>query len=59
MNQPTEIAATLPRVTSLAPQFLVNDLQRSIGFYRKLGFEFGDIWGGFYAIGRIDRRKCT
>jgi len=29
-----------PRLTSLAPQFLVDDLQRSIAYYRdKLGFE--------------------
>jgi catechol 2,3-dioxygenase-like lactoylglutathione lyase family enzyme len=42
------------RVTSLAPQFLVDDLDRSIAFYRKLGLVFGESWGGFYAIGRID-----
>jgi catechol 2,3-dioxygenase-like lactoylglutathione lyase family enzyme len=27
-----------PRVTSFAPQFLVDDLERSIGYYEKLGF---------------------
>lgn len=43
-----------PRVTSLAPQLLVDDLQRSIDYYRKLGFEFGEPWGGFYAIGLVD-----
>jgi catechol 2,3-dioxygenase-like lactoylglutathione lyase family enzyme len=43
-----------PRVTSLAPQFLVDDLQQSIAYYRKLGFEFGEPWGGFYAIGLLD-----
>jgi catechol 2,3-dioxygenase-like lactoylglutathione lyase family enzyme len=43
-----------PRVTSLAPQFLVDDLGRSIAFYRKLGFAFGEPWGGFYAIGTLD-----
>ena len=44
-----------PRLTSLAPQFLVDDLQRSIAFYRDvLGFAFGDPWGGFYAIGQRD-----
>ena len=43
-----------PRVTSLAPQFLVDDLQQSITYYRKLGFEFGEPWGGFYAIGLLD-----
>ena len=43
-----------PRVTSLAPQFLVNDLARSMSYYRKLGFKFGEPWGGFYAIGELD-----
>jgi catechol 2,3-dioxygenase-like lactoylglutathione lyase family enzyme len=43
------------RVTSLAPQFLVDDLDRSITYYRDtLGFTFGDSWGGFYAIGQIN-----
>ena len=43
-----------PRVTSFAPQFLVDDLERSIAYYRKLGFTFGEPWGGFYAIGHLD-----
>lgn len=44
-----------PRITSLAPQFLVDDLERSIAYYRSaLGFTFDEPWGGFYAIGRID-----
>lgn len=43
-----------PRVTSLAPQFLVDDLERSIAYYRKLGFTFGEPWDGFYAIGELD-----
>ena len=42
------------RLTSLAPQFLVDDLTRSIAFYEKLGFTFGEPWGGFYAIGFRD-----
>jgi catechol 2,3-dioxygenase-like lactoylglutathione lyase family enzyme len=42
------------RVTSFAPQFLVDDLERSIAYYRKLGFTFGEPWGGFYAIGTLD-----
>jgi catechol 2,3-dioxygenase-like lactoylglutathione lyase family enzyme len=42
------------RLTSFAPQFLVDDLERSMGFYRKLGFRFGEPWGGFYAIGHLD-----
>jgi catechol 2,3-dioxygenase-like lactoylglutathione lyase family enzyme len=43
-----------PRVTSLAPQFLVDDLARSMAYYRRLGFVFGEAWGGFYAIGSLD-----
>ena len=42
------------RVTSLAPQFLVDDLERSIAYYRRLGFKFGEPWDGFYAIGNLD-----
>lgn len=45
---------TRPRVTSLAPQLLVDDLTRSIAYYEKLGFTFGDPWEGFYAIGYVD-----
>ncbi len=45
---------TKPRLTSLAPQLLVDDLHRAIAFYRTLGFTFGEPWGGFYAIGRLD-----
>jgi catechol 2,3-dioxygenase-like lactoylglutathione lyase family enzyme len=43
-----------PRVTSFAPQFLVDDLVRSMTFYQKLGFTFGEPWDGFYAIGERD-----
>jgi hypothetical protein len=43
-----------PRLTSLAPQFLVDDLARAMAYYQKLGFAFGDPWDGFYAIGRLD-----
>ena len=45
---------TNPRVTSFAPQFLVDDLARSITYYEKLGFKFGEPWDGFYAIGQLD-----
>ena len=45
---------TKPRLTSFAPQFLVDDLARSIAYYRKLGFTFGEPWEGFYAIGELD-----
>ena len=30
------------------------DLARSIEFYQKLGFRFGEPWAGFYAIGHLD-----
>ena len=43
-----------PRVTSFAPQFLVDDLERSIAYYEKLGFTFAERWEGFYAIGLLD-----
>ena len=43
-----------PRLTSFAPQFLVDDLARSMAYYQKLGFVFGDPWDGFYAIGEMD-----
>ena len=46
--------ATKARITSFAPQFLVDDLDRSISFYEKLGFKFGQTWEGFYAIGYRD-----
>ncbi|MFL6234331.1 MAG: VOC family protein [Thermoanaerobaculia bacterium] len=42
------------RVTSFAPQFLVDDLERSISYYQKIGFTFGEPWNGFYAIGQLD-----
>jgi catechol 2,3-dioxygenase-like lactoylglutathione lyase family enzyme len=43
-----------PRVTSFAPQFLVDDLARAMAYYEKLGFTFGEPWDGFYAIGQVD-----
>lgn len=43
-----------PHLTSFAPQFLVDDLERSIAYYQKLGFTFGEPWDGFYAIGQLD-----
>lgn len=45
---------TSARLTSFAPQFLVDDLARSIAFYERLGFAFGESWEGFYAIGILD-----
>ena len=43
-----------PRVTSFAPQFLVDHLEDSIAYYRKIGFTFGEVWDGFYVIGQLD-----
>lgn len=43
-----------PRLTSLAPQLLVDDIHRAIAYYEKLGFVFGEPWDGFYAIGHLD-----
>jgi len=48
------MTTTKPRVTSLAPQFLVDDLERSMTYYKRLGFTFGEPWDGFYAIGVLD-----
>jgi len=44
-----------PRITSFAPQLLVDDLDQAINFYSDvLGFSFGPAWRGFYAIGERD-----
>jgi len=49
------MAVDAPRITSFAPQLLVDDLERAIKFYRDvLGFSFGPTWRGFYAIGERD-----
>jgi hypothetical protein len=44
--------AMKPRVTSFAPQFLVDDLARSIAYYNKLGFAFGEPWTAFMPSAR-------
>jgi hypothetical protein len=31
-----------PRLTSFAPPFLVDDLERSIAYHQKIGFTFGE-----------------
>ena len=46
--------ASEPRVTSFAPQFLVDDLERSMTYYQRIGFTFDEPWDGFYAIGHLD-----
>ena len=48
MKSPSLKAVT--EVTSLAPQFLVNDLSEAIGYYRdRLGFEPDFVYESFYA----------
>ena len=38
------------RVTSIAPQFLVDDLERSVAYYRDaLGFDVDFVYESFYA----------
>jgi catechol 2,3-dioxygenase-like lactoylglutathione lyase family enzyme len=46
--------ALKPRMTSFAPQFLVDDLERSMAYYNKLGFVFGEPWDGYYGIGELN-----
>jgi catechol 2,3-dioxygenase-like lactoylglutathione lyase family enzyme len=48
------IPMSKPQLTSFAPQFLVDDLVRSMAYYQRLGFVFGEPWDGFYAIGLLD-----
>jgi catechol 2,3-dioxygenase-like lactoylglutathione lyase family enzyme len=43
-----------PRVTSFAPQFLIDNIERSVTYYQKLGFVFNEPWEGFYAVGELD-----
>jgi len=50
----TDLPLKRPRLTSFAPQFLVDNLERSMAFYKELGFTFDDPWEGFYAIGHRD-----
>src|SRR5262249_3838110 len=45
---------TQPRLTSFAPQLLVDDLSRAMSYYEKIGFTFGTPWEGFYAVGEMD-----
>jgi uncharacterized glyoxalase superfamily protein PhnB len=61
-NPPTETVTT--RVTSLAPQFLVDDLPAAVAYYRdRLGFETDFVYEAFYASVSRDgfsiHLKCT
>src|SRR5690349_15640865 len=48
MQSPSKKTAT--RITSLAPQFLVDDLAKSVAWYReRLGFEPDFVYESFYA----------
>jgi hypothetical protein len=35
----------------------VDDLNRTMAFYQKLGFTFDEPWEGFYAIGNLTARN--
>jgi predicted enzyme related to lactoylglutathione lyase len=49
------MAENSQRITSFAPQLLMDDLERAIKLYSDvLGFSFGPTWRGFYAIGERD-----
>jgi len=55
-----EVATTArpAKVTGIAPQFLVDDLQRSIGYYvQRLGFALDFVYEGFYAS--VSRDGCS
>ena len=41
-------------ILALVESLLVDDLKRSIAYYQKIGFTFGEPWEGFYAIGILD-----
>src|SRR5262249_54022801 len=46
----TQITSLAPRITSLAPQFLVDDLSAAIAWYRdRLGSEPDFVYDSFYA----------
>jgi hypothetical protein len=45
------------RLASFAPQFLVDDLDRSIAYYRKIGIRFGEPWEGFYGLFRTSGQR--
>ena len=46
----TELASDVARLTGIAPQFLVDDLDAAITYYRgRLGFELDFRYESFYA----------
>ena len=46
----TEVASEITRLTSIAPQFLVDDVEAAIAYYRdQLGFELDFCYESFYA----------
>ncbi len=54
------MADTAARITSFAPQLLVDDLDRAIGFYRDvLGFSFGPPWGASMRLANGTVLRCT
>jgi hypothetical protein len=55
MKSPSLKAVT--EITSLAPQFLVDDLSEAIDYYRdRLGFESDFMYESFYGVHSVIRR---
>ena len=48
----------MPRIAAIAPQFLVDDLERALAYYReRLGFEVDFVYESFYAS--VSRDGCA
>ena len=48
----------MPRIAAIAPQFLVDDLERALAYYRDaLGFEVDFVYESFYAS--VSRDGCA
>jgi catechol 2,3-dioxygenase-like lactoylglutathione lyase family enzyme len=57
-DAPKQMAVADPTLTGIAPQFLVDDLRRSIEYYRQqLGFELDFVYENFYAS--VTRGGCA
>jgi uncharacterized glyoxalase superfamily protein PhnB len=55
MKMPTVAVHRVTHLTGIAPQFLVDDLDRAIAYYRdQLGFELDFVYESFYASVRRD-----
>ena len=53
-----QIVGSPAQITGIAPQFLVDDLDRAVAYYRdRLGFELDFTYESFYA--GVSRNGCT